>query len=282
MKIAISCESTVDLPTEILETYKLHTVPFTVQLGDETVLDGQIDTQKIFDFVDAKKVLPKTSAVNMFQFEEHFSNLLKEYDAVIHISLSSEISSAYQNALNVSKEINNVFVINSKTLSTGIALLAIHASTLADQGLPPEEIVKSVEERRDNLQVSFVINTLDYLYKGGRCSGVQRFGAMILRLKPQILVNKEGKMTTGKTFRGKNSEVVKQYCEETLKEFSNPDKSIIFITHSRASDDMVEAAREVLIKAGFKKIYATVAGATISSHCGPKTLGILYFNDGEH
>jgi len=281
MKICISSESTIDLTKELLDKYNIKTVPFTVILGDKQGLDGDITSKEIQEYVDENGVLPKTSAVNAYQFEEHFKSLLKDYDAVIHISLSSEISSAYKNALDVSKQMKNVYVIDSKSLSTGIALLAIYASELTKEKLSPQEIVDKVTSRIKSLQVSFVINTLDYLYKGGRCTGVQRFGAMILRIKPQIIMNHEGKMVTGKSFRGKNSQVVRQYCEETLEEFNTPDKSIVFVTHCLASPDMVEAAKEVLKEHGFTNIHETFAGATISSHCGPKTLGILYINDGK-
>lgn len=280
MKIAVSAESTIDLPKELLEKYKINTIPFTVLLGEKAGLDGEITPPEIFDYVDRTGVLPRTSAVNEFQFEEYFKGLLKDYDAIVHISLSDGISSSCQNATNVSKKLKNVYIVNSKSLSTGIALLAIYARSLVDQGLEASEVAKKVTERVPHLQVSFVLNTVEYLYKGGRCSSLQRLGVNLLRIKPQILVGKDGKMSSGAKFRGKNKEVVEQYCLDILKKFDTPDKSLIFITHSAASPDMVETAREILQRRGFKQILETYAGATISSHCGPKCLGILYFNDG--
>ena len=280
MKIAISAESTVDLPKELLDKYHIHTIPFTVLLGDKQGLDGVITPTEIFDYVEEYKILPRTSAVNEYQFSEYFSNLLKEYDSIIHISLSNEISSAYDNACRMAKLEKNVYVINSKSLSTGIALLAIYASTLVDEGKSVQEVVDLVSKRVPFVQASFVINTMDYLYKGGRCTGLQRIGATLLRIKPQILVC-EGKMAPAKKYFGKNCKVIAAYCQDTIEQFNNPDLSIAFVTHSHASPEMVEAAKSALKARGFKTIYETLAGATISSHCGPKCLGILYINDGD-
>lgn len=280
MKIAISAESTIDLPKELLEQYQIETIPFTVLLGEEQGLDGVLTPTQIFEYVDRTGVLPKTSAVNQFQYDEYFKNLLAKYDAVIHISLSSQISSSCQNAMNSAKAYpGKVFVIDSQSLSTGIALQCIYARSLANQGLKVEEIVERVTARREYVQASFVINTLDYLYKGGRCSSLARFGANLLRLKPQIIVD-HGKMVSGAKYRGKNREVIEDYCKDTLSKFNNPDKSLIFVTHSSASPDMVETARRIVELHGFTNVCETLAGSTISSHCGPKCLGILYYNDG--
>lgn len=279
MKIAISTESTLDLPKELQEKYDISVIPFTVILGDKSGFDGDITPEEIFAYVDETGVLPKTAAVNEFQFDKHFKKLLKSYDAIIHISLSSGISSACQNAVIAANELKNVYVIDSQSLSTGIALLAIYARQLADKGLQPEEIVEKVTARVPFVQASFVINSLNYLYKGGRCSGLVRFSAALFRIKPQILV-KDGKMAPYKKYTGRNEKAVASYCSDTLDEFNNPDLSIAFVTHSHATPEMVEIAKEALKKRGFKLIYETVAQATITSHCGPKTLGILYINDG--
>lgn len=279
MKICISTESTLDIPNSMQKEYDIHVIPFTVLLGEKAGLDGDITAEEIFEYVKATGVLPKTSAVNEFQYTEYFNSLLKDYDAVIHISLSSEISCAYNNAKNVASHMDNVYLIDSRSLSTGIALEAIYASKLAKEGLSPEEIVAKVEERIPYVQASFVVDTLEYLHKGGRCSGIARFGAAIFRIKPQILLT-DGKMIPAKKFHGRKTSVVKAYCEDILEQFNNPDLSIAFVTHSHATQEMVDIAKEELKKAGFKHIYETLAQATITSHCGPQTLGILYINDG--
>ena len=279
MKIAISTESTLDLPKELQKQFDISVIPFTVILGDKSGFDGDITPLEIFDYVDKTGVLPKTAAVNEFQFEKHFKALLKNYDVVIHISLSSGISSACQNAILAASEMKNVYVIDSQSLSTGIALLAIYARQLADRGLEPEDIVEKVSARVPFVQASFVINSLNYLYKGGRCSGIARFSAALFRIKPQIIV-KDGKMAPYKKYTGRNEKAVQAYCSDTLDEFNNPDLSIAFVTHSHATPEMVEIAKLALKRRGFKTIYETTAQATITSHCGPKTLGILYINDG--
>ena len=279
MKIAISTESTLDLPKELQKEYDISVIPFTVILGDRSGFDGDITPLEIFDYVDKTGILPKTSAVNDYQFDQYFTKLLKNYDAVIHISLSSGISSACENAIRAASIFKNVYVIDSQSLSTGIALLAIYARKLANQGLEPKEIYEKVQARVPFVQASFVINSLNYLYKGGRCSGLARFSAALFRIKPQIIVH-EGKMSPGKKYRGRSEQTVEQYCQDTLEEFNNPDLSIGFVTHSHATPEMVEIAKQALKKRGFKTIYETTAQATITSHCGPKTLGILYINDG--
>ena len=279
MKIAISTESTLDIPKELQKEFDISVIPFTVILGDKSGLDGDITPLEIFDYVDKTGILPKTSAVNEYQYDKYFTKLLKNYDAVIHISLSSDISSSCMNAINAASILKNVYVIDSKSLSTGIALLAIYARKLADQGIEPEEIVEKVNKRVPYVQASFVINSLNYLYKGGRCSGLARFAALLFRIKPQIIV-KDGKMAPYNKYRGRNEQTVEQYCKDTLEEFNNPDLSIAFVTHSHATPEMVEVAKKALKERGFKTIYETTAQATITSHCGPKTLGILYINDG--
>ncbi len=279
MKICISAESTIDLPKDLLDEFGIKTVPFTITLGETMGLDGVTTPEEIFDYVDKTGVLPKTSAVNYAQYSEHFSKLLKDYDEVIHFSLSSELSVAYQNAVTAAEELGHVHVIDSRSLSTGIALLAIYASKLVKGGANVEEVVAKVNERIPNDQASFVLATVEYLYKGGRCSSLARLGALLFRIRPQIIVA-NGKMGPGKRYNGKQLACVEQYCTDTLEQFNNPDLEIGFVTHSGATPDMVDAAVKAMKDRGFKRVIVTTAGATISSHCGPKCLGILYINDG--
>ena len=280
MKICISAESTIDLSKELLAQYEIDIIPFGVLLGEEAYLDGDITPQDIFDYVDKNKILPRTSAINEFQYKEYFENKLANgYDAIIHFSLSSEISSSCTHAERAARKLDNVYIIDSRSLSTGIALQAIYARKLTNKGLAPQEIVEKVKTRIPYVQASFVIQTLEYLHKGGRCSGLLRFGAAILRIKPQIIVS-EGKMAPAKKYIGRKSQVVQQYCKDTLEQFANPDLSVAFVTHTLATPEMVSVAIEALKNRGFKTIYETTAGATITSHCGPMTLGILFINDG--
>ena len=279
MKICISAESTIDLPKEVLDEFGIKTVPFTITLGEKMGLDGVTTPEEIFEYVDKTGVLPKTSAVNYAQYNEFFSDLLKEYDEVIHFSLSSDLSVAYQNAVTAAEELGHVHVIDSKSLSTGIALLAIYASKLVKDGFKVDEVIEKVSERIPNDQASFVLATVEYLFKGGRCSSLARLGALLFRIRPQIIVA-NGKMGPGKRYNGKQLACVEQYCADTLEQFNNPDLEIGFVTHSGATPDMVDAAVKAMKDRGFKRVIVTTAGATISSHCGPKCLGILYINDG--
>ena len=272
MKIAISVESTVDLSKELIKQYNLEMIPFTVLLGETAYKDGDITSQDIFDFVAKEKILPRTSAINDFQYREHFDNLkAKGYDAIIHISLSSEISSSFSHGELVATKYDNVYVIDSRSLST--------ACKLRDKGYKPQEIVEKVKARIPYVQASFVIQTLEYLHKGGRCSGLLRFGATILRIKPQIIVS-DGKMAPAKKYIGRKTQVINGYCKDTLEQFANPDLSVAFVTHTQATPEMVAVAIDALKERGFKTIYETTAGATITSHCGPQTLAILFINDG--
>lgn len=278
MKIAISAESTIDLTKELLEKYDVKTVPFQVLLGETEYKDGEIQPTEIFEFVKQNKVLPKTSAINSVQYQEYFENILKDYDAIIHISLSSQISSSCSHALETAKDMQNVYVVDSQSLSTGIALLAVYARELANNGSTAEEVYEKTCAQVENVQASFVIDRLDYLHKGGRCSALALFGANILKIHPQIMV-KDGKMGVHRKYRGKMEKVVEEYCRDCLQEFSNANKEIGFVTYTTASDEMIAIAKKAMLDFGFKNVYETKAGATISSHCGENTLGILFLNN---
>lgn len=280
MKITISAESTIDCPKELLEVYGIKTVPFTITLGDVSKRDGEVSCDEIIEFVNKNKILPKTSAVNEEQYKEHFNGLLSECDAVVHFSLSKEMSSAYANAKKMAENYKNVFVVDSGSLSTGIALLAIYAAKLAKKGLSACEIYERCVKRVPFVQASFELKRVDYLYKGGRCGVLSYLGANLLKIRPQILV-KNGKMVSGKKYRGNYTYVVKNYCSDILETFDNPDLSEAFVTYTTASEEIVSYARQALIDAGFKNVHITRAGGTITSHCGEDCLGILYINDGD-
>ena len=282
MKIAISAESTIDLPKEVLKKNKIFVVPFTVSIGEKVFLDGEMTTDEMIEEVKRTKKLPKTSCVNQVQYEEHFSKILKEYDAILHFSLSSELSSAYNNAVTVAKKFNNVKIIDSKTLSTGIGLEALYAKKLIDAGETFEKTIEKVEERIPFVQVSSVIDKLDYLCMGGRCSVLKRFGANILRIKPQIIIT-GGKITTGKLYRGKYESVLTKYIYDTLRTYDNPDYENVIIAYTTTNNpQFIDTVKEILIKEGFRNIIVTQAGATVTGHCGENTLGIYYINDGNH
>ena len=279
MKIAISAESTIDLTKELLNEFDIQVIPYQIQLGDKDGLDGEITTDEIISFVNEKGVLPKTAAINEYRYTEYFESLLKNYDAVVHFTLSSGLSLACTNAKHAAENLKNVFVVDTQSLSTGIALLAIHASELANEGLSAKEIYEKCLARVPFVQASFELKRLDYLHKGGRCSGLTLLGANLLKIRPQILVQ-DGKMIPGKKYRGNYNHVVKSYCQDVLEKYNTPDLSVGFVTYTTADEEVIETAKQYLKDRGFKRIYVTRAGATITSHCGEDTLGILYINDG--
>ena len=279
-KIAISLDSACDLSKELIEKYDFKIIPFGVNLGDKFFYDGEIAPEEIFEYADNNKTLPKTNAVNEEAFKEHFAKILNDYDAIIHFDISSEMSSAYQNAVNASKNFKNVYVVDSRTLSTAISLEAIYAKKLTETMDDPAKIIELVKKRIPAVQASFIIERLDYLYKGGRCSGLALLGANLLKIRPEIEVL-NGNMKNTEKFRGKMADCVTKYCRATLEKYNHPDKSVIFITHSVADKELVDAAKAVVSEYGFENVYETTAGCTVSSHCGKNTLGILYINDGK-
>lgn len=281
MKIAITADSVIDLSKELLAKYDIKIIPIRILLGDDEYDDGVISTDEIFAYVEKTGVLPKTSACNELRYTEFFTEILKEYDGIVHINLSSLMSASHNNAVNASKNFDGkVAVVDSKSLSTGAGMQAIYARELTATESDVQVIASKVRERASFVQASFVVERLDYLHKGGRCSTVALLGANILKIRPQIIV-KDGKMGSYKKYRGPMPMVIKKYCQDVLLEFNKPCKDFCFITYSSATDEMVEAAREVVENAGFENIYVTRAGGTISSHCGEHTLGVLYYNDGE-
>jgi DegV family protein with EDD domain len=286
MKIAISAESTIDLQADLLKKYDIATVPYVIVMDDKTFKDGEIKGEDIFAFTEKTGRLAHTTAVNVSEFDDHFASLLKNHDAVIHFSLSKEMSSSYEHAMLSAKSHKNVYVIDSRELSTGIALLAIYARKLADAGKSAEEIVSLVEKRIPFVQASFTLERVDYLYKGGRCNAMAMMGANILHLKPEILV-KDGVMVAGKKDRGPMEKSTLSYVNNILEQFNNPDLDEVFITFSSDYNipeikELVEKIRAILAKRGFKHILLSNSNGTVSCHCGPHTLGILYINDGPH
>ena len=275
MKIAISAESAVDLPKQILEEYDIKTTPFSVLLGEKLFLDGQMNITEIFDMAEKNKVLPKTSAVNEYQFVEHFTNLLKQAEVIIHISMNSAMSCAYQNAVSASKKFDNVYVIDSKSLSTGIGILAIRARQMANDGYSVEQIIEQTNQDAKKLQVSLVLNKLDYLKKGGRCSALVCFGANLLQIHPQLIL-KDCKLTPNKKYRGNFEKCVETYVKDTLMEFNCFNKDIVFLTYTTLGDNVKQNVTKLLKDAGFKRIVEAPTGATIASHAGPNAMGIIY------
>lgn len=275
--IKITADSTCDLSPEIIKQFDISLIPLYVLIDDEDFRDGiDIEPKDIFRYVSQEGKSCKTAAVNTFEYENFFKEFSPKYDAVIHISLGSGFSSCYQNAKIASEQFDNVYVVDSQNLSTGSGHIVYEAALLAQGGVQAEEIVKHLEELVPKVDASFVINTMEYLRKGGRCSGIEAFGATLLRIKPSIEVV-GGKMIVGKKYRGNFDRCIVNYVKDRLENNDDIDYSRVFITHSYCSPETVQKVREAVeTYAKFDEIIETTAGCTISAHCGPNTLGILY------
>ena len=276
-QIIISSDSTCDLSQELIDRYQIRILPMGVSLGDKIYRDGiDIIPDDIYAHHEKTGQLPKTSAINMAENTDYFKELTKNGSAVIHFTISSSMSATYNNALIAAEEFEDVYVIDSKNLSTGNGLLVIAAAEMAKQGAELKEIVQKVSELVDCVDASFVVDNLEYLAKGGRCSAVTAFGANLLQLKICIHV-KNSTMGVGKKYRGKFEKVLLGYVADRLENSEDIDLDRVFVTHAGCDpevvDSVVEAVKSTL---PFKEVLVTRAGCTISSHCGANTLGVLF------
>lgn len=280
-KVKITTDSASDL-NNLFETRDIGKFPLYVMLGNKQYLDDvDINPTMIFDYYDKNGKLPTTAARSSEDFYDYFKSFTDTGYSVVHIAISSQISSTYDQAVIASKRLDNVYVVDGRSLSSGTGLLALAASDMRDNGADAKTIAETLENRKKFVQASFMINTLDFLYKGGRCSGLSAFFGKAFSIKPTLQLI-DGKITVARKFMGNFSKNILKYVDYTLEKFNTPDKSRIFITHTHASEEVVESVRQRLIAFGFDSanIYETIAGSTITSHCGKSTLGILYFNDG--
>ena len=274
--IKITGDSTCDLSKQQCEQLNVSLVPLHILIDEEDFKDGvDINADDIFRFVGEEGKSCKTAAVNVYEYETFFEPLAKQYEAVIHINLGSGFSSCHQNARIAASSFDNVYVVDSENLSAGSGILAIEAVKLAEQGLSAQEIVEKLEQVKKNIDCSFVIDKFDYLRKGGRCSSVEALGAALLKIKPSIEVI-EGAMKVGKKYRGKFERCVDGYIQDRLTLTPNIDYKKVCLVSSKVSEEEIVEITAVLKQANFEEVYISEAGCTISSHCGPHTLGIIY------
>ena len=278
MKVKITADSTCDLNPELIERYNITITPLTVSCDGKSYLDGvEIDPDRLFEITEATGGVAATAAVNVQYYTDVFTRLREEYDEIVHFTISSAMSACYQNACIAAEEVGGVYPVDSENLSTGIGHLVVDACLMAEEGRSGAEIRRILDERKKKLDVSFVLTTLEYLRRGGRCTTLAALGANLLKLHPCIIV-KDGKMTVGKKYRGNMQACLVQYVKDKLAEPETLDTKRIFITDSGFDDatrDLVEATiREC---APFTEIIRTRAGCTVSCHCGPGCLGILFY-----
>ncbi len=277
--IVLCADSTCDLSAELLEKYHVNIYPLHVLVDEKSYRDGvDITPDDIYKTYAEKGVLPKTAAVSPAEYIDFCKPFIDAGNDVIYISLGSALSSSHNNCRLAAAELDGLYTVDSCNLSTGSGLLVLEAADRIAKGMAAEDIVAELQEIKARISASFVLDTLEFLHKGGRCSALAMFGANVLRLKPSIRVNTaDGSMGVDKKFRGSLDKVLEDYVTDQLKDRTDIDTRRIFITHSGMDDARVQMVKELVQKLGnFEEIFITRAGCTISSHCGPNTLGVLF------
>lgn len=278
--VKILADSTCDLSDELLEKYDITVIPLYIQLDDKSYLDKlEITPDRIYEWSDKNGKTPKTAAPGMDVVQGILEKFNKEDTDLIYFGISEDMSTTCNVIRLVAEDMgyDNMYVIDSMNLSTGIGLQVLRAAELAALGWQAKDIVEHMEGLREKVRASFVIDTLTYLYRGGRCNAMTALVAGALKLKPQISVI-NGKMDVTKKFRGNISVVIKKYVAELEEDLKKADETRVFITHSGCSDEIVKQVYDYLEGLHhFKEIQVTLAGSVISSHCGPNTLGVLFY-----
>ena len=278
--VKIISDSTSDLSKELIDKYDIDIIPLHILLGDKEYRDGvDITPQDIYKWADENKTTPKTSAVSIEDTVNVFKKYIDNGDEIITFAISEDMSTT-ANVMRLAAEelsaTDKIHVIDSANLSTGIGHLVVEAAVLAKEGKSAEDIIDYIEELKGKVRASFVVDTLVYLYRGGRCSGLAAMAGSVLKLHPKIEVT-DGMMHPGKKYRGKINSVVMSYVKDMEEELLKAKKDRVFITHSGCDSALVEEVRQYLSQLNvFDNIYETRAGGVISSHCGPGTLGVLY------
>ena len=278
--VIITADSTCDLSPELCSRFQIQVIPLTITLGEATFLDGESFTPAdMYARYREDGTLPKTSAPSVQSFLDFFRPFVEQGLEVVHLDISSELSGSFNAARLAASELSGVYVIDSMMLSTGVGLLAIEAAECRDRGMSAFDIAVHLSDLRSKVSTSFVLDTLEFMWKGGRCTGVTAFGANLLKIKPGLEM-RNGKLEVYKKYRGNINHVYQQYITERLS-----GKTVrpghVFLTESGEVDPAVLKDLEVLVKqlTGCKEIHHTVAGCTVSSHCGPKTLGVLFIEE---
>lgn len=275
--VIITADSTCDLSQELQERFQIKIIPLTITLGEDTFLDGHgFSPADMYARYRADGTLPKTSAVGMQEFLDFFSQFTDAGYEVVHLDISSELSASYQNAVLAAQELSGVYPVDSRMLSTGLGLLAIEGAECRDRGMAAEDIAARLRELTAKVDTSFVLDTLEFMWKGGRCTGITALGANLLKLKPALEM-KDGKLGVYKKYRGSINGVYKQYIKERL-DGKKVRPGHVFITESGEIAPEVIEELEALVRelTGAKEIHHTLAGCTVATHCGPKTLGVLF------
>ena len=278
LSVRVSADSTCDLSPELLQAYGIETLPLYVVMDGNAYKDGlELTPDELYAKVREAGKIGSTAAINVDEYLTFFTRMKENCDTLIHFTISSEMSSCFQNACIAAEEVGGVYVIDSRNLSTGIGLQVLRACELAQKGMAAEVIVSYVREMAGRVDATFIPESLEFLKMGGRCSAAAALGANLLRLKPCIQV-REGKMLVGKKYTGSMENVLSKYVKDRLNNLEDLDLSRVFITHSGMSDPAIidKVKDAVLAIAPFEDVQITRAGCTVSNHCGPNTLGVLF------
>jgi len=277
MKIKILSDSTCDLSKELLEKYNVDLYPLTVVKDGEQFKDNiTITPADIFAHVAAGGGLCSTAAISVGEYQDFFQKYASEYDAVIHINIGSGFSSCYQNACLAAEEFNNVYPFDSMTLSTGQGFIVIEACRLAQQELSAAQILEKLREYSEKIEISFLLDKLEYMVKGGRCSAATALGANLLNLKPCIEV-KAGKLVVVKKYRGNHAKCLINYVKDRLDNRDDIRRDTLIVTCTPVTEECYQGVMNAVSEYGhFENVYETVAGCTVSCHCGPSTLGVIF------
>ena len=284
MNVKIVADSTCDLSADLIVKYDITIIPLCIVMGENSYFDGiETTPEEIYKWADANKTTPKTAAVAIDNAASLLKPFMDEDREIVFFGISSQMSTTCNVVRLIGEEAgyDKLHVIDSQSLSTGIGLQVLYAARLSMAGENAASIVEKAEKRRSAVSASFVIDTLTYLSRGGRCNSVTALLANTLKLKPEIVV-KDGAMIVAKKYRGQLGSVLLKYTKDQEEALLAADKNCVFITHSGCSDDIVAPIKEYLESLShFENIYVTRAGGVVSSHCGPGTLGVLYYTDGE-
>lgn len=281
--IKIISDSTCDLSRELIEKYNISILPLHIHLGEEEYQDGvSITPDELYVWSDANNTTPKTSAASMGEAIDAFQPHINNGDEIICFTISSSMSANYKVMCLAAEDLDaedKIHVIDSANLSTGIGLLVIEAAIMAQEGKSADEIVARIEELKPLVRASFVVDTLTYLHRGGRCSSVAALAGGMLKLHPRIAVE-DGAMDAKKKYRGKTNSVIMSYVKDMEEDLKTAKKDRVFITHSGCEQSILDEVHSYLESLNvFDEILVTRAGSVISSHCGPGTLGVLFIKD---
>jgi len=283
MRVKIIADSTCDLSKELIEKYDISIIPLHIVLGDKEYKDGlEIGPDEIYQWSDANKEAPKTSAASISDAIELFELTLKDYDEIVCFSISGQMSTTVNVLRMAAEELDaedKIHIIDSENLSTGGGLLVIEAAIMASKGNSGKEILEYIEQLKPYVRASFIVDTLTFLHRGGRCNGVAALAGGALKLHPKIVVE-NGAMKPDKKYRGKMNSAILTYAKELEPQLRNAKTDRVFITHSGCEEEIIESIRQYLVDLRhFEEILITRAGGVISSHCGPGTLGVLFIEN---